>query len=459
VHAARSGWLLTALSSAIAIAVAVLAVLLVHHHDGGAPARTVTLAPAIPGRGPKLPLGTPAGPGKASEQRFAAIPATVRTVASTSDPHGGPAWGLREFRIDDGETCVQIGRVADGTIGVLGQDNAWLNDGLFHPIAPNAYTGRVCAPTDRHGHAFLNVSTHSGIASAAVDWGDNRQSHDCNRGNGPAGEPPCPRQNLRDLDYGLLGPDAVSVAYVRSDGVHVVQPTSGPDGAYLIVRPHTPAPCVLNRDGSRGCSSGGMTQGPSLQSGTITEVQYRDGHLCRLPLATPSGVRQASCPPVGYVPPRQPHLTAATIAAPITVRLLPYAPSYCGGNSEPAFRLCRPNETPLGGTSRERLVNFSFTAPIAADGVTSTYQFQDSYAAAGSKTCPGGGSGGPSDLRVHAGQTVTFQDQISIGCHGLVTGSITYTPNTGPGGTNGGSIAPNRTPRTLLVGRFRFRMP
>jgi hypothetical protein len=92
-----------------------------------------------------------------------------------------------------------------------------LNDGRFHPIAPNAYTGRTCALEDRHGNAFLNVSTHTGIASAAVDWGDNRPSHDCNRGSGPASEPPCPRRDLRDLDYGRLGPEAVSVEYVRAD--------------------------------------------------------------------------------------------------------------------------------------------------------------------------------------------------------------------------------------------------
>ena len=349
--------------------------LLVRQHDNRPPARTITLAPAVPGPGPKLPLGTPAGPENAPEASFAAIPGTVRTVAYASDPHGGPAWGLRELRIRDGQTCVQIGRVADRTI-----------------------------------------------------------------------------------DYGLLGPDAASVEFVRADGVHVVQPTNGPDGAYVIVRPVSPQPCVLIRGGGRSCSNGGMTQSPSLQSGTITAVRYRDGHVCRLPQATSSEVTQASCPPVGYAAPRQPHITEGTVLSQITVKLLPYAASYCDAGGS-AFRVCRPGETPLRGTSDERLVDFSFIARAPADGVTSSYQFEDAYAAAGSKSCPGGGSGGPSDLRARAGQRVTFQDQIPIGCTGLVTGTITYTPNTGPGGTDGGPVAPGHTPGTLPVGRFRFLVP
>ncbi len=238
-----------------------------------------------------------------------------------------------------------------------------------------------------------------------------------------------------------------------------MQPTTGPDGAYLIVRPASPEPCVLNRDGTRGCSSGGETQSPSLQSGTIVAVRYRDGHTCQLPAATPTGVRQTSCPPVGYTAPQTAHLTAGAVARPITITVLPYKRAYCGGDGQ-GFRICRPGETPLKGTSDERLIDFSFTAAVAGNGTTSPYQFTDSNAAGGTKGCPGGGSGGgPSNLRVRAGQRVTFQDQIPVGCTGLVTGTITYTPNTGPGGTDAGPVAPDHRPGTLLVGRFRFRMP
>jgi len=42
---------------------------------------------------------------------------------------------------------------------------------------------------------------------------------------------------VRDISYGVLGPQTTRVTYLAPDGRTVTEPTTGPDGAYLIVAP------------------------------------------------------------------------------------------------------------------------------------------------------------------------------------------------------------------------------
>ncbi|MGZ6616737.1 MAG: hypothetical protein ACXVFQ_20220 [Solirubrobacteraceae bacterium] len=300
----------TAAAPVLAVVIALVALIGLQHHTPELPPIPTTdaVSNSLPASG-ALKIGAPAGPLHVPANTFqgAAIPSTVRLVAEAPDPHGGLPWGLREFRTTRGQTCVQVGRVQLGTIGVIGQDGAWGNDHRFHPISPNAYTGQSCSPTDAAGHAFNNVAVNGGgaIASANVPWGTGAQGGGCGATNGGQVEPPCPPQDLRNLNYGLLGPDAVSIDLVGAGGRRYTQPTIAPDGAYLIVTAPGAkgATCVYYGRG-RGCSSGGRTAGSSLQSGVITQVVYRDRHTCTLPAPTPTptptGVRDGSCPPVGY---------------------------------------------------------------------------------------------------------------------------------------------------------------
>src|SRR5271157_2043460 len=90
------------------------------------------------------------------------------------DPAGGPPWGMRViFTADhgrgdsrDGGTahwgCVQIGRVFHGKLGVLGQDGAFHNDGLFHelPVQPEA-----CGSLNRAGQ-LAGLTGESNIQTA-----------------------------------------------------------------------------------------------------------------------------------------------------------------------------------------------------------------------------------------------------------------------------------------------------
>ncbi len=234
---------------------------------------TTDAVPAHPAPGGRLRVGPPAGPLRANPSTFqgAAIPRTVKLVAQTPDPAGGLPWALRVFRTTRGWVCVQVGRVQSATIGVIGQDGAWNNDGRFHPISPNAYTADSCNPTALGDTAFINVAANSAIASADVPWGTGRQSGECRIGTAPARFPRCPPADLRNLNYGLLGPSAASITYV-SGGHAYTEPTNGRDGAYLIVaRSSTPACTIYGR--GRGCvSAGGRSASAAVQAGVITAI-------------------------------------------------------------------------------------------------------------------------------------------------------------------------------------------
>jgi hypothetical protein len=350
--------------------------------------------------------------------------------------------------------------VQDGTIGVIGQDGAWADDHRFHPISPNAYTGDSCTATDADGHAFNNVARDGGgaIASAVVNWGAGLQGEGCGESNAGRPEPKCPAQDLRNLNYGLLGPDAVGITFVGADGRRYSEPTNGPDGAYLIVS----APgghqttCVLLRNGGRGCSSGGMTSGPTLGSGVITEVRYRSGQVCRLPVPTADGVPEASCAPVGYVPGRRPAITSARVISPVSVRALP-AKQYC--TSGPlSLAPCKPGQTPLTGEQRSLLFEISFTARVAVSSGNSYYEYADRHPGGGAARCsgPGAGSSGTTLKKVKAGERVVFQDQVIKTCPGIVTGVVAFVPDAGAAGfASGPSPSPGHD-GSLLVGTFRL---
>src|SRR4029077_19959316 len=127
----------------------------------------------------------------------------------------------------------------------------------------------------------------------------------------------------RNIAYGVLGPDAVSITYTIAGRRRTV-PT-GPDGAYIVVLPATAQTCTVGGPlGARGCllSSGETTAG-QLESGVITAVRYRDGHVCRLPAPSAAGTLQGSCPNAGYVHfPRYipPEVTPAEAHAPLHVQ-------------------------------------------------------------------------------------------------------------------------------------------
>ncbi|MGH2878196.1 MAG: hypothetical protein ACRDK4_01120, partial [Solirubrobacteraceae bacterium] len=413
--------------------------------------------------GPQVPPSPTEGYG-------VAIPSSVKLLdVRVEDPGGGPPWGLRVLKTTRGMTCVQLGRIEFNTIGLLGKDGTFGNDGRFHPLSANA--GADCVASDAQGNGFLNASLQSvpasantGYGSGAVNVGDcvvtlqrypqgyaQRLRIQHRRLPAPphSGRRACPAGDLRDIEYGLLGPAAQSITYAKSGGKLLSTPTSGPEGAYLLIGPPTTITCTLYGASAGECSNGD-TSSQQLDSGRITTVRYRDGHLCRLPAPEPQGTPAGTCPPYGYVTARFAPIDAARIAAPIGVKKIA-ARAYC--NRAETIIACDAR-APAGykrlrGGPRSLLVEISFRAPVAIPDSHSYYQHL--LTMPGSGACRAGDSfGGPTDSDFHAGQRVVIDELVPYGCPGRVHGSVSYVPPAG------GS---SRRTGALTVGRFSFVMP
>ncbi len=198
-----------------------------------------------------------------------------------SDPEGGPPWGMRIIRTSREEVCLQVGRVQDGQLGVLGVDGAFKDDGEFHPLPLDSLPARrpeivgssVNTTTSCFlpGQAFIGSHIAMRVSAAEESLGRRPQT--------------APRRDLRDVYFGLLGPQAVSVSY-RQDGSQRTQAALPGAGTYLIVRPFNGAEVEFG-----GSSSGPFGQlAPGGSVDLLTRITYRlDGRLCeRGPLNRPA---------------------------------------------------------------------------------------------------------------------------------------------------------------------------
>lgn len=208
-------------------------------------------------------------------------------VATAPDPEGGPPWGMRIVRTTRGETCLQIGRLQNAQLGVLGIDGAFANDARFHQIPADAL------PRDVYHHAVFDQMIGNGTTSCALDGSAVAGEHiGVDRSADPnADVAHSPPAELRDLAYGLLGPHAVSVTYRagRAERTVDVAPTTG---AYLIVRRFSPG----EQAGSGGESIG--TSGDLAPSPPLSLITYsNDGRLCnRGPSLPPDTVSHLAKP-------------------------------------------------------------------------------------------------------------------------------------------------------------------
>jgi hypothetical protein len=186
-----------------------------------------------------------------------------------ADPDGGPPWGMQLVTTSRGLGCLQAGRLVNGRIGVLGRDGAFRNDGRFHPFPADGigHPG-TCASLDGAHRLIANV-TLGGIAASASPHAE------CMPPQFTSGVPKsklCDPDSVRILYYGTLGPQAQSI-FVGSR----VIPTTGDDGAYLIV----------DRIGNSGMGGVGVTPYPT--NGPITEIRFKDGSSCELGPSGPTG--------------------------------------------------------------------------------------------------------------------------------------------------------------------------
>lgn len=410
--------------------------------------------------------GTPVGPEvPPSPNAFegVAIADTIKLLPlRVADPGGGPPWGMRVLRTTRGLTCVQVGRVDFGTVGVLGQDGSFGNDGRFHPLSENfLQTPFGCAPTDARGNGFLNAFLQDTRASGIAGRGchvDDELSRRRVRAN------TCLARDLRDVFYGLLGPDAVSVTHLTASGGQQRTPTVGSEGAYLVVLPHATKGCLVpaaSRRFPKLCQVGfqGDTGGPGIPAGAISSVTYRDGHVCHVPAPGSRASLLEACPPVGFIAPRVSTPTAAQLATPISVQKIP-ARSYCAATHGEGVTPCGARVPAgfrrLSGGWPSLLVRISFASRIAIPDSRSFYEFNLQMPR--SATCTTGGTFGPTDSNIAVGQRVATSMFVPYRCPGVVKGTVSYVPLVGPATSMPVAGLPGQG-RAVLVGRFTFRVP
>jgi hypothetical protein len=298
----RRGWLLAAgLPALLALTAAALAA-------GG----VITIG--SPARLPGRPLRNPHG-GLGALRAGTARLLTLRS----SDPVGGPPWGMRVVTTTRGVGCLQVGRIVDGRLGVLGRDGAFADDGRFHEeestlgfVGPSS-----CATLDSHGRIFISA-TSIDTPSSAWDFGPGTRSRHpggCDSPVNTRGAPAnllCPESDERNLYFGLLGPRAQSVTYVMSGVRHTIK-TSGVEGAYLIVTD------AAGHDTHGDFATDGVQ---ALLSSPITEIRYAGGHVCRIIDANTNHARPSGCQPVGFQPVSRPALRPGQLEAPVHARVI-----------------------------------------------------------------------------------------------------------------------------------------
>ena len=384
---------LVALTAAVAVPVAIVVLALgLHGQSNGGPRSTRVVTPAharsVAAPVPLLGWGAQ-GPTRGDPVVSDAM------VARTADPRGGLPWGLRVVQTKRGVACVNVGRLSDGRIGMLGQDGSFGNDGRFHPLSP-AIGNQSCGLLDARGHAFINVASSVLAASAGQVFSGDRC--DSRVSDARVITRPCPLRDQRQVAYGLLGPDAVSVSYQGVGGRQGTEPT-GPDGAFLVVLPMTEPMCPARtaRCANFSSTDSAALAGPGLVRGMITSVTYRGGRVCRVPSLVASDPGRHGCDPAGYVAPRAP-TTAAHVTTPITASLTP-------------TNRC-PTHDPSKRNCRSLIAHVSFTARVGIDKLSSYYEYVVQIPPHhGAHDCPFEAIGHTS-APVRAGQRLRFTSRI-----------------------------------------------
>jgi hypothetical protein len=275
-----------------------------------------------------------------------ALASGIEVPVSAADPRGGAPWAIRLTHTSQQEVCLQLGRLESGVVGELGINGASHNDGRFHRYSPNFVNGPpYCAIPDGAGRPFVNIQEWHVSVSGLSHYGGCQTRQACPSGN---------LNDYRNVYYGLLGPDAVSVSYRKPDGTIATTRTAAPDGAYLLV--------TADASPTYGVTSAWDVDLDRLRAPyppqPIVSVTYRDGHTCRLDAAHPG------CRPVGAVLPTPP--SAKQVAAPVSAKIAAggsirlsftarvaatnshysYRAVFCGGTSMGVARLTR--SSPIG---------------------------------------------------------------------------------------------------------------
>jgi hypothetical protein len=204
------------------------------------------------------------------------VPKTQRLVLAgirAADPDGGPAWGIGMYDAapkgsaarKQTATCVVVGRVQNGQLGVVGRDGVFGDDGRFHPLSPTAQSSGMCTGRAADG-AFFAISSGPPIPASGYTGAPGGPVGGCRERvnlNGPTvspqtrrrlrNVPQCSRRSLRDVIAGFAGPRAVTATLTAPGYRKSLTLRRSDSGAYLFVlRPTTatrPRLSITDRDG------------------------------------------------------------------------------------------------------------------------------------------------------------------------------------------------------------------
>lgn len=188
------------------------------------------------------------------------------------DPDGGPSWGIGTYdaigtppgarvpddiarRFAEPVTCVVVGRIQDGQLGVVGRDGVFGNDGRFHPLTPASLSSSACGGRGKNG-TFFGVSFGPPIPASGYTGPSGTPIGGCRERvnlNGPTVSPQtrrklrdvpqCSTTGLRRVIAGFAGPRATSATLVASGYRKILKLEPRESGAYLFVlRSNSTAP-------------------------------------------------------------------------------------------------------------------------------------------------------------------------------------------------------------------------
>jgi hypothetical protein len=164
-----------------------------------------------------------------------------------ADPAGGLPWGVRIYtprRSARGTgsplTCVQVGRVLDGQLGVIGADGAFHNDGLFHVLPIEPLSKCIHARTVALFPGYVPASGYTGAGSCRADSASTTATK-VRPDNVAAGSSACARAAVRLVVYGVATSETRTVRVSTSSGVVSEHLVAADRGGFVFVLPGTDA--------------------------------------------------------------------------------------------------------------------------------------------------------------------------------------------------------------------------
>ncbi len=427
----------------------------------------LTLAAAAWGAA-RLLSGAPVPPTSVVAKPTVGIGAPIRSNIRAlrfhaADPAGGPPWGMRVIYTTRGLACLQGGRLVGGQLGALGIDRyAFNGDGRFHPFLAADALSPDCVTPDARGRLFVPggpiIVTKDGLP---LDGGNSFERVHCDLPGQNDWGVRCPPPDLREVAFGLLGPEVASIAVHAGSRNFKVKPY-GPSGAYLIVLP-APANANTGNYGALGWAAPGAA---------VLTVTYRDGSFCRIPATN----RSNGCVPKGLVYVNPPLPTRASVAAAVHTVYRRHLTS-----ATPALAVIGPGlieSTPYA----QRNATSAFTAPPGPGLVISVRARVDapnpftSYNVEIQRPIVRGCFGRNlllkgTDQTIRAGQTVRITIPLQPACRGTYTGRVFYYAAPKGTGSTAAPLGPaylqlfmiprrTRIPQPgVTVGRFEITLP